>query len=105
VIIGSDGFGFAPNEKGNIIFRIRHLIQDQHAPCLGHGFNLDHTRHHGVSRKMSFKKRLVHGHILYANNIILSHLHDLVDEEEWWTVREKTLDIHDIEQRLLRKVN
>ena len=44
------------------------------------GFDLKDSRKNSIVRKMPLKKRLVEGNIFYANNMIIRHFDDLIDQ-------------------------
>src|SRR5690625_6227730 len=43
-------------------------IQQHNTSALGKGFNLQYTRHDGLSREVSIKKIVIYGHIFQGQN-------------------------------------
>jgi len=56
---------------------------------LRHGFQNQHARHHRILGEMPLKERLVHGHVLVADNALAGfEFGHTVDQKERITVRQ-----------------
>ena len=70
---------FEDNELGFLlVFPARSIGKD--APRLGHGFNNQDAWHHRRSWEVSLEKRLIHGHILEADDTFMGyHFHNSIN--------------------------
>src|SRR5690554_596931 len=52
-------------------FGFLHIVQREYTTHLGHGFNLQYTRHNRISRKVTLEKRFVNRYVFNSHHVIV----------------------------------
>src|SRR5580704_1612091 len=92
---------FNSGEQHQLGFAVFHFAEEQNSTRLSHGLYDEHTRHHWNARKVPGKKGFVDRNVLDGHNSLLAFkFDDAIDQQERKTVRQKTLNIIDIQSDL-----
>src|SRR6185437_8639254 len=98
------GYGLAelgaldPGEDDKFLMTIGQLVRHDDAARLGHGLDHQHTRHDGMTGKMSLEERLVDGDVFDGDAALAGlEFNDAVNQEKRVAVREKTQDFLDVD--------
>ena len=86
---GRRNFAFSiPASSTSFLCPVRHLLEHQHAGHLRHGFDDQHAGHHRKVGKVPLEERLVHRHVLDADDAVRLHFHDAVHQQHRIAVRQ-----------------
>ena len=70
------------HEVSGVSFWFAYRAEHQQSAGLGHGFDHEHSGHHGLLRKVSLEIRLIAGDVFNAYDMLLAHVDDFVDKQE-----------------------
>lgn len=94
---------FNSREQHQLVLTVFHFGEQQDSAGLGHCLHDQHTRHDWCAGKVPGEERLVDGYVFDGHNPLLAiEVDDTVDQQKRKTVRQKTLDVIDVERNFGR---
>ena len=87
------------HEICGVALGVGHGAEDKHAACLCHGLDVEHAGHNGLLGEVSLEVGLVGGDVFDTDDVLLTHVYDLVDQQEGVAVGEQLADAVVVHQR------